>query len=119
VSTVVDTDFTAKLVDVHPSGEAVNLCDGIVRARFRDSLERTSPIEPGRAYRYEISLGPLVNVFGRGHRIRLEVSSSNFPIFDRNSNSGKPVATAGPSDWAQTVLHDSDHPSSLELPVIP
>ncbi len=89
-SSAPDTDFTAKLIDVHPpsddypGGFAMNLTDGIVRARYRDSLEKSSPLEPGRVYEIVIEPQPVSNVFGRGHRLRLDVSSSNFPRFDVN-----------------------------------
>ena len=85
-----DTDFTAKLVDVSPGGYAMNLCDGIRRGRYRESREREEMLEPGKVYEYRIEVGVTANVFRRGHRIRLEVSSSNFPRFDRNPNTGNP-----------------------------
>lgn len=119
-STAVDTDFTAKLVDVHPDGRAVNIADGIVRARFRDSLAAPSLLQRDRVTEYRIRVGSTANRFASGHRIRLEVSSSNFPAFDRNSNSGKPLIEAGPADWVvatQTVFHDHRYPSRLTLPV--
>jgi len=121
-STAVDTDFTAKLVDVYPDGRAINIGEGIIRARFRESLGQPTPIEPGQIYEYNIVVGSTANVFKAGHRIRLEISSSNFPTFDRNSNSGKPLAEAGPADWfvaTQTVFHDSRYPSQIVLPIVP
>jgi putative CocE/NonD family hydrolase len=119
-STATDTDFTAKLVDVHPDGRAFNLCDGIIRARFRDSMTDPTLIEPGRVYRYEIDLWVTSNVFLIGHRIRLEVSSSNFPRFDRNPNSGKRFGTDTELLTAsQTVYHQPDRSSHILLPVIP
>jgi hypothetical protein len=115
-----DTDFTAKLVDVHPDGRAFNLCDGIVRARWRHGDGREALLEPGRVERFEIDVGVTANLFRRGHRIRLEVSSSNFPRFDRNPNSGKPWGTDTEMLPArQTVVHDAARPSHLLLPVIP
>jgi putative CocE/NonD family hydrolase len=120
-STAVDTDFTAKLVDVHLCGKAINIGEGILRARFRESLEQPSLIEPDRVYEYNILVGSTANVFKAGHRIRVEISSSNFPTFDRNSNSGKPLAEASPADWfvaTQTVFHDSRYPSHMVLPVV-
>jgi uncharacterized protein len=75
-SSAVDTDWTAKLVDVHPDGRAINLDDSIIRARYRDSLERTSLITPGHVYKYMFNVWPTSNVFLAGHRIRLEISSS-------------------------------------------
>jgi uncharacterized protein len=119
-STAVDTDFTATLVDVHPDGRAINICEGIGRARFRESVEVERPIEPGRTYPYTISLWETSNVFRRGHRIRVEISSSNFPRFNRNLNTGEPLATG--SRWlsaTQTIAHRQEHPSHLLLPVIP
>ncbi|MFL5805480.1 MAG: CocE/NonD family hydrolase [Roseiflexaceae bacterium] len=121
-STVTDTDFTAKLVDVCPCGDAFNVAEGIIRARFRESLEHPTPIEPGRVYEYRILIGSTANVFKAGHQIRVEISSSNFPTFDRNTNSGKRLAEAGPADWlvaTQTVFHDDRYPSHIVLPIIP
>jgi len=119
-SSARDTDFTAKLVDVHPDGKAYNLCDGIIRARYRHGLEQPALLEPGKPERFEIDLWVTSNLFKRGHRIRLEVSSSNFPRFDRNPNSGKPFGTDTELLSAtQTILHDAEHPSHLVLPVIP
>src|SRR5262249_41883554 len=86
-----DTDFTAKLVDVFPDGMARNLTDGILRLRYRESLERVTLATPGQAYKFSIDAGVTSNVFLKGHRIRLEISSSNFPRFDRNPNTGKLV----------------------------
>jgi len=119
-SSARDTDFTAKLVDVHPDGKAYNLCDGIIRARYRNGMEQPALLEPGQAGRFEIDLWVTSNLFKRGHRIRLEVSSSNFPHFDRNPNSGKPFGTDTEMLAAnQTILHDAEHPSHLILPIIP
>jgi uncharacterized protein len=119
-TTAPDTDFTAKLVDVDPTGYARNLTDGIIRARYRESTSRASFIEPGRAYEYTIDLVATANVFKAGHRIRLEVSSSNFPRFDRNPNTGRPFdADAELRPAMQTVLHDRAHPSHVVLPVVP
>jgi uncharacterized protein len=115
-----DTDWTGKLVDVRPGGYAMNLCDGIIRARYRESLTRPTPLEPGRVYRYEIDLMVTGNVFRAGHRIRVEISSSNFPRYDRNPNTGFPVGTSRDLRVAhQTVLHTSAYPSHIVLPIIP
>lgn len=115
-----DTDFTAKLVDVDPSGYARNLQDGILRARFRRPGVLAAPLVPGEPTSYSIDLAATSNVFKAGHRIRLEVSSSNFPRFDRNPNTGGLSADSAELRLArQTVLHDSAHPSQLVLPVIP
>jgi putative CocE/NonD family hydrolase len=121
-STAVDTDFTAKLVDVYPDGRAINVGEGILRVRFRESLDLPNPIEPDQVYEYKIRVGSTAIVFKAGHRIRVEISSSNFPTFDRNSNSGKPLVEAGPADWfvaTQTVFHDHRYPSHIVLPVVP
>lgn len=119
VTSASDTDWTAKLVDVHPNGLAVNVCDGILKARFRNSLTETSLVEPDNAYLYRIDVGPTSMLFKRGHSIRLEVSSSNFPAYARNLNTGgthdielEPLTTI------QTILHDADHQSVLELPIV-
>jgi putative CocE/NonD family hydrolase len=115
-----DTDFTAKLVDVHPDGKAYNLCDGIIRTRYRNGMEKPALLEPGKAERFEIDLWVTSDLFKRGHRIRLEVSSSNFPRFDRNPNSGKLFgADTELLSAKQTVFHDAEHSSHLILPVIP
>lgn len=120
-SSAPDTDFTAKLVDVAPDGFARNLTDGILRLRFRDSLEQPSPpLAPDHVYRVEIDAGVTSNVFLAGHRIRLEISSSNFPRFDRNPNTGRPIATETELRAAeQTVYHDRRRPSHVMLPVVP
>ncbi|MBM3890304.1 MAG: CocE/NonD family hydrolase, partial [Verrucomicrobia bacterium] len=114
------TDWTGKLVDVWPDGRAINLCDGILRARCRESADKPTLIEPGKIYRYEIDLWVTSNVFLPGHRIRVEISSSNFPRFDRNSNTGHPFgADAERQKATQTVYHDATHLSHILLPVIP
>jgi putative CocE/NonD family hydrolase len=118
-SSATDTDFTAKLVDVHPDGKAFNLCDGIIRARYRESSTNLELIEPGTIYRYEIDMWVTSNLFHAGHRIGVEVSSSNFPRFDRNPNSGLPFGTDTELLIAtQTIYHDAEHPSHLLLPVV-
>jgi uncharacterized protein len=120
-SSARDTDFTGKLVDVHPDGRAEILTDGILRARYRDSRSSPAPLEPGRVYELHLDLWATANVFGVGHRLRLEVSSSNFPRFDRNTNTGGTIAREGPADLVQAVnrvYHDRGRPSHLVLPVI-
>ena len=115
-----DTDWIAKLIDVWPDGFGQELSHGIVRARYRESHENPTLIEPGRVYEYVIELNPTSNLFREGHRIRVDISSSDFPNFDRNHNVGRndyedpELATA-----RQTVLHSSSHPSRIVLPVIP
>jgi len=119
-SSAPDTDFTAKLVDVRPDGYAQNLQDGIIRARFRSSESQPSPIEPGRVYEFVIDLWATSHLFATGHRLRVEISSSNFPRFDRNPNTGAPLGQDSHQEIArQTVYHSATHPSYIELPVIP
>lgn len=118
-STARDTDFTAKLVDVHPDGFAQNVLNRVVRARFRNG-SKSAPelIEPGRAYEYEIDLGYTAFVFPAGHRVRLDVSSSEFPHLARNHNTGGDPATDGRFEVAvQTLHHDAERPSRVELTV--
>jgi putative CocE/NonD family hydrolase len=93
-SSAVDTDFTAKLVDVYPDGSAFNLTEGILRAEYRNSQTAAEALTPGKVYPLTIDLWATSNVFRAGHRIRLEVSSSNFPRFDRNLNTGNSAATS-------------------------
>ncbi|MHB8576067.1 MAG: CocE/NonD family hydrolase [Dehalococcoidia bacterium] len=117
-----DTDWTAKLVDVHPDGFARILCDGILRARYRHGTGTAEPLTPGEVEEYRIDLWATSNLFRAGHRIRLEISSSNFPHFDRNLNTGgklgaESLADARPAE--QTVFHDAGHPSHILLPLIP
>jgi putative CocE/NonD family hydrolase len=118
-SSAVDTDFEAKLVDVGPDGFAQNLTEGIVRARYRNSQEKPELMNPGQIYKFMIDLWSTSNVFLKGHAMRLEISSSNFPRFDRNLNTGEMQA------WAQryvsatnTVYHDAEHPSGLIVPLV-
>ena len=119
-SSAVDTDFTALLADVEPSGYARFLTDGIVRARYRNSTARPEPIEPGKIYEYSVDLWATSNLFKAGHRIRLYVSSSNFPRFNRNLNTGEPAAGSTRLVKAsQRIYHDAQHPSALVLPLIP
>jgi uncharacterized protein len=125
-STARDTDFTAKLIDVYPpsadypDGYALNLTDSIIRMRFRESWTNPTPITPGEVYEASIPCYPISNLFARGHRIRLDISSSNFPRFDVNPNSGGPLGEPGPMMVADnTVHHAAAHPSHIMLPVVP
>ena len=119
-SSAVDTDFTGKLVDVAPDGFATNVAEGILRMRYRDSQEHASLMNPGQEYQITLDLWSTSNVFLRGHTLRLEISSSNFPRFDRNLNTGEEIKFARRFVSAtNTVLHDAQHPSALVLPVIP
>ena len=126
-SSAVDTDFTAKLVDVWPNGFAQNLTEGILRARYRDSRQTPQLMNPGQIYKVNIDVWSTSNVFKKGHMLRLEVSSSNFPRFDRNLNTGRMryLRTSDMPAGAQlekasnTILHDAEHPSALILPIVP
>jgi putative CocE/NonD family hydrolase len=122
----LDTDFTAKLIDVHPPNEdypngfAMNLTEGILRCRYRDSWERPTPMAPGEVYAITIELFPTGNLFSRGHRLRLDIASSNFPHFDINPNSGEPEgAMEHPRVARNRVFIDAAHPSHIVLPIIP
>jgi putative CocE/NonD family hydrolase len=115
-----DTDFTAKLVDVFPDGYARNLTDGILRMRYRKSVEKPEPVKEGEVSMVTVDAGVASNVFLKGHRIRVEISSSNFPRFDRNPNTGAPIADETRLIRAsQTVYHDRAHPSHMVLMVMP
>jgi uncharacterized protein len=119
-SSAVDTDFTGKLVDVWPDGKAYNLVDGIVRARYRQSLSMARLIKPGEVYEYSIDLGATSNVFKAGHRILVEISSSNFPWADRNLNTGHPIGQDAEMKVAvQTIYHTRRYLAYITLPVIP
>lgn len=118
-STAPDTDFTAKLVDVHPCGYARNLTDGIIRARYRLSMSEETLLTPGEVVEYEIDLWSTANRFRTGHRIRVEISSSNFPRFDLNPNTGElPGRSTEMVSAMQTVHHSAGYPSRVELMVV-
>jgi hypothetical protein len=124
-SSTVDTDFTAKLIDVYPpsadfpAGIDLLMGDGIMRTRFRNSLRSEELMEPGAIYPITVRLYPTSNVFRRGHRIRVDVSSSNFPRFDVNPNTGEPLGDQRRQVTAtNTIHHDADHPSHIVLPVV-
>lgn len=119
-SSAVDTDFTAKLVDVAPDGFAQNLTEGIVRARYRNSQGKKELMVPGQIYKFTVDLWATPNVFHKGHVLRLEVSSSNFPRFDKNLNTGDGPGVGERSVSAtNTIYHDAEHPSALILPIVP
>jgi hypothetical protein len=119
-SDAVDTDFVAKLVDVQPDGSSYNMAEGILRARYRESLSRPKPLTPGQVYRLEIDLVGTSVAFRAGHRIRIHVTSSHFPQFDRNPNTGAPFGTTAEVRVAQqTIYHDAERASHVLLPVIP
>lgn len=120
-SSAVDTDFTGALVDVHPDGRAVILTEGILRARYRNSRRTAEFMVPEEIYELTLDLWATSNLFRSGHQIRLEVSSSNFPRFDRNSNTGGTIAQEHESDYRPAlnrIHHDAEHPSRLVLPII-
>lgn len=125
-SSAVDTDFTAKLIDVYPpsgdfpGGFDLNIGDGIARARFRDSLQKEQLMKPGEVYPITVKLYPTANVFKRGHRIRVDISSSNFPRFDVNPNTGEPLANHRQQQTCvNTIHHNSEHRSHIVLPIVP
>ena len=117
-----DTDFTAKLVDVYPDGRAINLADGIIRGRYHDSPTFTEfeLLTAGTVYEFNIDLWATGNLFKAGHRIRVEISSSNFPKYDRNLNTGNtPQTDTEIRTASQTIYHNAQYPSHITLPVIP
>ncbi|MGC2198904.1 MAG: CocE/NonD family hydrolase, partial [Stellaceae bacterium] len=121
-----DTDFAAKLIDVYPPsadfprGFAMNLTEGLLRVRYRDSWERPALMVPGEVYAITIELFPVANLFCRGHRLRLDISSSNFPHFDVNPNSGEPEGSwQWPRIARNRVIASANHPSHILLPAIP
>ena len=120
VSSTPDTDFMAKLIDVWPNGFAQRLTDGMVRARFREGMDKPSPIEPGRIYAYDLDLWNTCQLYQKGHRIRIEISSSAFPKYDRNLNTGEALGkTARMQVAQQKIYHDREHSSHVVLPIIP
>jgi len=119
-SSARDTDFMAKLIDVWPNGFAQRLNDGMVRARFREGMDKPSLIEPGRVYSYDLDLWNTCQLYQKGHRIRVEVSSSAFPKYDRNLNTGEALGqTTRMAVAQQKIYHDREHPSYVILPIVP
>lgn len=125
-SSAVDTDFTAKLIDVHPpnedypAGYHMNLVDSILRVRYRNSWEKEELMTPGEVYEVTIALSPTSNMFAKGHRIRLDISSSNFPRFDLNPNTGEPMGRHSHTVVAQNAVYlDRQRPSHVVLPIVP
>jgi putative CocE/NonD family hydrolase len=115
-----DTDLTLRLIDVYPDGRAINLCEGVLRARYHASIERANLLQPGTIYEMRVDLGPTSNVFLAGHRIRLDVSSSNFPRLDRNLNTGGRIGYETTWRVARNVVHRGGAlPSRVELPIVP
>ena len=115
-----DTDFAAKLVDVYPDGRAYNVADGIVRSQYRNSFSEAELLRPGEIVEFVIRLGHTSQLFRRGHHIRIDIASSNFPTFDRNMNTGNPLGEDAQGIPAvQTIYHQTGHASYIDLPVIP
>ena len=118
-STARDTDWVVRLCDVWPDGRSMSVCDGILRARYRNSLERPELMVPGQIYRFEVDLGSTAQVFKAGHRLRVEVTSSDFPRYDRNLNTGGPFAQEVRGEVAtNTVFQNQEHPSHIMLPIM-
>jgi len=118
-SSAKDTDFTAMLLDIHPDGRAMYIQDGCIRARYREGYQRGIPLEPGKVYEFKIDLWSTSNYFLPGHRIGLEISSSNFPQFNRNTNGGGEGGIENIVVADQKVFHTREHPTHITLPVIP
>ena len=121
-SSAPDTDFVARLIDIHPNRMALNVVEGVLRAKYRNSFEKVELLEKDQVYCFNIAVGSTSYLFKSGHSIGLEITSSSFPIYDRNSNSGKAQKDLAETDYqmaTQTVFHDSRYPSKLILPVIP
>jgi putative CocE/NonD family hydrolase len=120
MSSAMDTDWVVRLSDVYPDGRSILIVDGILRARYRDSASEPSLIDPGRVYRYDVDLWSTSNVFKAGHRLRVSVTSSNFPRWNRNLNTAQSPETGTDAQSAvNTVFFDAPRPSYVLLPVIP
>jgi putative CocE/NonD family hydrolase len=118
-SSTKDTDFMVKLVDVHPNGMAINVAEGCIRAKYRKSILKPELLTPGQIYEYTIDLASTSNVFGKGHHVRLDITSSNFPRFDRNMNTGNDFGVdAAGIPALQTIYHQQGYVSYIDLPVI-
>ena len=119
-ASTLDTDFTATLVDVHPDNKCINITEGIIRAKFRNSYSKQTLIKPNKIYKYKFPLWETSNLFKKGHKIRIEISSSNFPKFDRNLNTGKFVFDDDEIKTStQKIFHNKHHPSHVIFPIIP
>jgi putative CocE/NonD family hydrolase len=115
-----DTDFSAKLVDLYPDGKAYNIADGITRVKHRNSFDKAELVEPGEIFEILIRLGPISQLFKRDHNIRLDITSSDFPAFDRNMNTGNPTGVDSKGiPVSQTIYHQTEYASYIDLPVIP
>jgi putative CocE/NonD family hydrolase len=114
-----DTDWMIKLIDVYPDGRSMPVSEGILRARFRQGLDKIRLLTPGETYAYDIELTGTANVFQKGHRIRVDITSSNFPQFDRNPNTGDPLGSSARIRVAsQTIHHGAERASAIMLPVV-
>jgi putative CocE/NonD family hydrolase len=121
-SSAPDTDFVVKLIDVHPDGRAINVAEGILRARYRNARSDPEPLVQGEIHEIEVDLAATSNVFKQGHRIQVYVTSSDFPQYDRNPNTGGDIASCNHADFetaTQTLYHDRDRPSHVTLPLLP
>jgi putative CocE/NonD family hydrolase len=119
-TSAVDTDWVVRLVDVGEDGSTINVGQGLLRARYRQGLDSPNLLEPGACYDYDISLGPACWEFAAGHRLRVQITSSDFPAHDINPNNGQRVGDTGPLDGVvatQVIYHDNQHPTRLLLPV--
>ena len=115
----LDTDFAVILTDVYPDGRSIILTDGVIRARYREAKTYQVPLEPGKVYAFTIEPFPTANVFKKGHRIRIDISSSNYPRFDVNPNTGEPLGRHRRSVSAEnSIYHDASHPSHVVLPIV-
>jgi uncharacterized protein len=115
-----DTDWMIKLVDVYPDGFAMNIAEGMLRARFRKGVDKMELLQPNQVYEYDIAMAATANVFQPGHRIRVDITSSNFPQFDRNPNTGEDLGASNVTRTAaQTVRHGATQTSHIVLPVVP
>jgi putative CocE/NonD family hydrolase len=115
-----DTDYFVKMIDIHPNGMAINVAEGCIRTRYRKSILKSQLVTPGEIYEYLVDLAATSNVFGKGHRIRIDITSSNFPRFERNMNTGNPFGEDAVGIPAmQTIFHQPGHASCIDLPVIP
>ena len=125
-SSAVDTDFSVKLIDVYPPNEdypdgyAMNLADGIIRARYRNSFEKGELMQPGEIYEITIEPPPTSNLFKKGHCLRVDISSSNYPAYDPNPNTGEPYMSGDMNIVAENAIyHDAKYPSHIIFPIIP
>ena len=119
-SSSTETDFVAKLIDVYPDGTAINVAEGLLRTRYRKSLDQPKKLNPGKIYELMIDLVDTSNLFLKGHRIRLDVTSSHFPQFNRNLNTGEAFGLhQKPQVANQTIYHSNTYPSHFILPIIP